>query len=159
MRNVRAEQERFEGLLNSHAGVIGKVVRAYAFAAEDKQDLSQEIRFQAWRAFGRYDSSRPFSTWLFRVALNVALDFSRRRRLRPPTVELPDELPATEPGAANALLDQVLAELSDADRALLILLLEEYSHEEMAATLGISTGAVTTRVSRLRARLRDRNGN
>jgi RNA polymerase sigma-70 factor, ECF subfamily len=158
MRNVRAQQERFEALLTSHAGVVGKVVRAYAFSAEDKQDLTQEIRFQAWRAFGRYDENRPFSTWLFRVALNVALDHSRRRRLRPLTVDISDEVTAP-PDTGAALVDSILAELSDADRALLILLLEEYSHEEIAATLGLTPGAVTTRVSRLRSRLREKHGN
>src|SRR5437762_119485 len=77
-------QERFQLLVDEHRKILYKVAGLYCRDAADRQDLAQEIVVQLWRSFDRYDERRRFSTWMYRIALNVAISFhrseSRRRR-------------------------------------------------------------------------------
>jgi RNA polymerase sigma-70 factor (ECF subfamily) len=149
--------ERFEALLDRHRGVVGKVVGAFAWNQEDQLDLHQEIVVRLWAAFERYDPSRPFATWMYQVALNTAISWSRdvhRRCVSPVGDALPDVADPRGLGAEAVSLWSLLASLDEFDRALMLLLLEQHSHAEIAEILGISVGNVGVKVSRLRSRLR-----
>jgi len=71
-------EDRFTALLAEHGPRLRKVTLTYGVSAEDREDLHQEILVQLWRSFPGYDSTRPFPTWMFRVALNVAISHVRR---------------------------------------------------------------------------------
>jgi RNA polymerase sigma-70 factor (ECF subfamily) len=72
-----SRQERFEALIHQHRGIVFKVASIYCRDVEEQRDLAQEIRAQAWRAFPRYDEGRSFATWMYRIALNVAISHRR----------------------------------------------------------------------------------
>src|SRR5690625_4248651 len=73
------DHERFEALLREHRKIVFKVAAIYARGPEDRRDLVQEISTQLWRSFHRYDERRgKFSTWMYRVALTVAISQARR---------------------------------------------------------------------------------
>ena len=154
-------QERFAALLEEHAGILHKTARAYAFGEPDRQDLSQEIAAQLWRSFSRYDARLPFSTWMYRVALNVAISFARRQTVRRRHYADPERVEeAPDPGGGAArdrelqLLDRFLAGLDEFDRALMLLYLDGHRHDAIAEVLGISESNVGTRLGRLKERLR-----
>ena len=71
------EQEAFSALIARHADIIRKVATTYCRNADDRADLAQEIVAQVWAAWPRYDASRTFTTWVYRVALNVAISHVR----------------------------------------------------------------------------------
>ena len=154
--------ERFRALLERHRGIVFKVANTYASTQEDRADLAQEIAAQLWRAFPRYDVARSFSTWLYRIALNVGISALRRRpapgRMEPLGVAHEEiaAAPGLTPELAEQLraLDAVVARLDSLNRALLLLYLEERSHGEIAEILGISETNVATRLSRLKQRIR-----
>ncbi|MBN8798818.1 MAG: sigma-70 family RNA polymerase sigma factor, partial [Stenotrophomonas nitritireducens] len=77
---------RFTELLQRHRGILVKVAGSYARQREDREDLAQEIAAQLWRAWPGYDPARPFSTWMYRIALNVAIS-QLRGRARTPTLQ------------------------------------------------------------------------
>ena len=154
--------ERFRALLERHRGIVFKVANTYAGTPEDRADLAQEIAVQLWRAFPRYDAARPFSTWMYRIALNVGISALRGRpapgRMEP--LGVAHEEIAAAPGPTPELveqlrtLDRVVARLDSLNRALLLLYLEERSHAEIAEILGISETNVATKLSRLKQRIR-----
>ena len=86
MENVQATmtrnalREQFGSLIERHRGIVLKVAHMYCRHPEDRRDLGQEIAVQAWRSFAAWDAARPFSTWLYRIALNVAISFARSTR-------------------------------------------------------------------------------
>src|SRR5579863_7995574 len=82
METRQAAQSRFERLLEEHWRIVLKVTGIYAWNPEDARDLSQEISCQLWRAFPTYDNRRLFSTWMYRIALNVAISFARQSSYR-----------------------------------------------------------------------------
>lgn len=158
-----SEQDRFLSLLEAHRRPLLKVCWAYGRTSHDRDDLLQEILARLWGAFRSYDPHRSFSTWMYRVALNVAIDHRRRqRRWGRQSVSLDDE-GAAVPGATgdDAVKRQQLQELrellerhDDADRALLLLYLEGRSYREIGDVLGIRESNVGTRLNRLKASLR-----
>ena len=157
-------RQAFGALLEQHRGIVFKVANTYARDAEDRADLAQEIAAQLWRAWPGYDPARTFSTWMYRIALNVAISFARGdgRRKRH-AVPLDDGLHDVADGNATdheaddqvRVLHRFIATLEPLNRALLLLYLEERSTREMAEVLGISESNVTTKVGRLKQRIRD----
>jgi RNA polymerase sigma-70 factor (ECF subfamily) len=157
-----AARTQFQTLLAQHWGIVLKVAYSYGRSAEDRDDLAQEIALQLWRSFPRYDASRKFSTWMYRVALNVAIsDWRRHGKQAPALVSIDgDEAiqliapPTPEPDERIAALNRLIAELDPLNRALLLLYLEERPYREIAEILGISETNVATKLNRLKQRIR-----
>ena len=157
-----AEQETFTSLLEQHAGIIRKVAFSYTNTFADREDLTQEITLQLWRAYPGYSPDRPFSTWMYRIALNVAISFLRRHA-RPGRQTVPleeNEIADENSGDVGAdervaLLQRVIAALPPLDRGLMLLYLEDQSYREIAAVLGLSETNVATKLHRLKQRVRE----
>ncbi len=160
-------QREFEHLLGQHTGVVFKVAAIYTRRHADREDLVQEICTQAWRSFKRFDPDKgKFSTWLYRVALNVGISWARKH---PWSVEdrhesfaerhsdVAVELDAgADVEAQIAELHRHIGQLDALNRALMLLYLEERSHAEIATVLGISETNVATKISRIKKSLRQR---
>ncbi|ULU24857.1 RNA polymerase sigma factor [Dyella terrae] len=154
--------QAFEVLLREHRGIVLKVASLYARSADDRNDLVQEICVQLWRSFASYDPGRArFSTWLYRIALNVAISSLRRmdgaERLEPLQSHHLDTIggePSPEPDERLVLLYRVIGELDALNRALILLYLEDRSYAEMAEILGISETNIATKLGRIKQTLR-----
>jgi RNA polymerase sigma-70 factor (ECF subfamily) len=157
-----ALSSEFQALLAAHRGIVLKVAASYARSPEDRADLAQDIAMQLWQAWPAYDASRTFSTWMYRVALNVAISWQRRETHRRHEA-LDDDAQAQLTGALDvdveareqlALVQRAMRSLSEVDRALLLLHLEGCSHRESAEVLGTTEGNVATRLNRIKSHLR-----
>lgn len=153
----------FQALLEQHRKIVFKVANTYAWQPDDRADLAQDIAAQLWRAFPGYDSTRSFSTWMYRIALNVAISWLRGHQHREQHVEPFDDSHAEMAGKDDAChetnervraLERFIAALEPLNRALVLLYLEERSYREIADILGISETNVATKISRLKQRIR-----
>lgn len=159
-----SRREQFQTLLECHRGIVLKVANTYCRHAEDRRDLAQEIAAQAWKAFAAWDAVRPFSTWLYRIALNVAISFVRSTRHPARQAVALDDL-ESEPGRDDdasresddgiRALYRVIEQFDPLNRALLLLYLDEKSQHEIAEILGISETNVATKIGRLKLRIRN----
>jgi RNA polymerase sigma-70 factor (ECF subfamily) len=156
-------QAEFHALLEAHRRLVFKVAGTYARHPDDRADLAQEIAAQLWRAFPGYDATRSFSTWMYRIALNVAISQVRSNAPRQQNaVALDEQLHdvaderAADPEAAQRLraLNRLIAALEPLNRALLLLYLEERSYREIGEVLGLSETNVATKIARLKQRIR-----
>lgn len=140
---------RFRQLLDDNQGRFERLARQYADPA-DWQDLLQEMHVQLWLSLDSFDGRAQLSTWAYRVALNTAISHRRKRRLPPPP-EVTDD-----PGDSGAMHDSMdvlrefLASLGAIDRALLLMDLEGMSREQIAEVIGLSSGAIAVRMTRLK---------
>jgi RNA polymerase sigma-70 factor (ECF subfamily) len=163
-------QRRFEPLLREHQRIIFKVAGAYAHSAHDRDDLAQEIAAQLWRSFGSFDESRAkFTTWMYRVALNVAISHARSAKHfgaehLEPLNDVHLETVAGENGAYSeaierderlAVLHTFISQLDALNRALVLLYLEDRSYAEIADVLGITETNVATKLNRIKQKLRE----
>ncbi|MDF4026307.1 sigma-70 family RNA polymerase sigma factor [Luteibacter sp. PPL201] len=159
------DRDAFSALLQRHAGIVFKIAGSYAHGPEDRADLAQDIAAQLWHAWPKYDPARSVTTWMYRIALNVAISHLRHRQLRQRHDALPlDEIlhdvadgnavdPENEQGVR--LLRDFIARQPPLDRALLLLYLEDRSQREIAEILGITESNVSTKIGRMKQRIRD----
>jgi RNA polymerase sigma-70 factor (ECF subfamily) len=138
----------FAEWLREHKGVFFKVVRAYAFTPQDREDLFQEIATQVWRSVESFRGDSAVATWIYRIALNVAISWTRSETKRRERKQTFDEIaPALQASPHNHnrqlewLYDQI-AQLNELDRSLTLLLLDGFSYRDMASLLGISDSNV-----------------
>lgn len=153
-------QSKFLERLQAHGRMLGQVARSYTRSAADRADLEAEMVAQLWRAFPRYDPARSFSTWLYRIALNVAISFGRRYREAVPLEEAGATLtvepwPDDERDDRLRRLNAFIAALDPMNRALVLLYLDDHGQREIAEVLGISETNVSTKLHRLKQRLRE----
>lgn len=157
-----AQRDAFLASVDRHRKIVFKVVHTYCWTAADRDDLAQDILAQLWRAYPAYDPTRPFSTWMYRVALNVAISWLRQHATRGVTVPFDPEAhdvatagldPVT--AARAAALTAAIHALEPLDRALVLLYLDDHGHRDIAAVLGLSETNVATKLHRLKRRLRD----
>jgi RNA polymerase sigma factor (sigma-70 family) len=157
------QSQLFQQLLEQHKGLLYKVARTYCRDEADRQDLLQEILIQLWQSFHKYNGQFKITTWLYRIALNVAISFYRKnagRKLSNTPLDdqmvLIQEVDKTDKEAQLLLLEQFIAELRDLDKALMLLYLEERSHVEIAEILGISVSNVATKIGRIKIQLKQK---
>ena len=157
-----SEQSRiFDDWLSQHKSLLFKVVHAYAFTPHDRDDLFQEIATQVWNSISRFRGESAVTTWLYRVALNSALGWSRKeRRHRDKLQALEQDEPALRetPRAQDRRLGwlyEQIAQLDHVDRSLTLLLLDGYSYREMAETVGISESHVGVKINRIKTYLKN----
>ncbi|MBD2768295.1 sigma-70 family RNA polymerase sigma factor [Hymenobacter sp. BT664] len=152
----------FEDALRQYEGLLRRVARLYCADADDQQDLYQETLVQLWRAWSSYEGRAQRSTWVYRVALNVAVVQQRQRNRRPLTRSLDQAAvrqlaaPAAPGPDADELaqLYQAIGHLSDVDKALVLLRLEDRPDQEVAEILGITPNNVRVKMHRALDKLR-----
>lgn len=157
------QEDIFISVVDMHKGILYKVANAYCKSVEDRKDLMQEMIFQLWRSFENYDATYQYSTWIYRIALNVAISFYRKNK--PLASILPMEehilnIREPEPGFYNndqlRLLNTFIAELKDLDKAIMLLYLEEKTYKEIAEVMGISETNVGTKIGRIKQLLKQK---
>lgn len=163
---MKSDNERaFRELLKQHVGILNKVAGTYCKNESDRRDLIQEMLIQIWKSMPKYNAQFAVSTWLYRIALNTAISFYRKNQaLRRNQVAMNDPVANTiqettsdpEHERQLQLLEQFIHELNDLDKALMLLYLEGKSHAEIAEILGISTSNVSTKIGRIKEKLKIR---
>jgi len=141
--------------LNQNAGIARKVGRIYFPDADDREDALQEMMYQLWKSYPRFDRRSKFSTWMYSVCLNTALTY--RRRLKNKKTEplssthhaIADQSPENHEESIAMLFDAV-SELSSLNKAIVLLYLEDMSYEEIAAVTGLSRSNVSVRLVRIK---------
>ncbi|AEI50650.1 RNA polymerase sigma factor [Runella slithyformis] len=155
------QEAEFLEILRANQGVLVKVCTMYCADAETRRDLYQEIILQLWRSFPTYRKEAKISTWLYQVALNTAITDFRRSRKQGVRLELSEQL-GQIPDTSSAVewqenvqwLYRAVDTLSDAEKAIVMLYLEEKSYDEIAEIVGITTGNVRVRMHRIQEKLR-----
>jgi RNA polymerase sigma-70 factor (ECF subfamily) len=158
---VDSERDRIFGdWLASHKGILFKVVRAYAFEHADRQDLFQEVALQVWRSVDAFRGQSSVPTWMYRVALNTAIAWTRKedrhRRGKQPLEVVEGLLTASSSDGRDPRLEWLyrqIAQLKDVDRSVALLLLDGFSYKEIAAIVGITESNAGVKINRIKSAL------
>ncbi len=154
--------ETFLKIIEAHKGILFKIANIYCKDAEARKDLIQEIVLQLWRSFSQYDDQYKLSTWIYRIALNVSITFYKKEKRRSAisnplevsVIRFTEDEDTTAPNPDLELLQRCISELKEFDKALIILHLEGHDHLEISQILGITTTNVSTKISRIKKRLK-----
>jgi len=154
-------EQDFLQLVNQNQGIIRKVCQLYGRNDADKEDLYQEVVIQLWRSFGSFRGEAKFSTWMYRIALNTAIS-NLRKQSRKVTLSFPEFIPKEEADTEEEKIKEeklkemyaAISRLTEVEKAIVMLYLDDKSYEEMEEILGISNGTLRVKMNRIKDKLR-----
>ena len=162
---IDKQEKIFNQWFGEYKKLIFKVVRAYAYLPQDKDDLFQEIILQIWSSIPSFQGNAKETTWIYRVALNTALVWKRtekrkRKQFRTEFLDIQemsqDRGDCSGPSQHQHVLDQVydsIRQLPKSESSIVLLYLDGLSYDEMADVLGISKTNVGVRLNRAKKKL------
>lgn len=155
------KEKEFLNQVREAQGILHKVARMYCESAIDREDLLQEMLIQLWKAYPSFRGDARFSTWMYRVALNVALQYvAQRKKSKSRAVakqqfsELMAEPPIAEKEEQAQRLKAAIAALNKIERAIVLLYLDHKSSEEIGEIMGITPNYVRVKMNRIRHKLK-----
>lgn len=137
--------------------IVHKICNIYSSSYDERQDLKQEIIYQLWRSFTSFKGRSKFQTWMYRVALNTAIYFNKKKN--PLTTDL-SNVEVEEDEGWIELEEQLnklylaIRTLNQIDRAVIFLYLEKHNYEQIGEITGISSKNVSVRIVRIKEKLR-----
>lgn len=153
--------QSFEILLKEHELLVYKICRLYGNTDDDRQDLFQDIVIQLWRAYPKFRGEAKFSTWLYRIGLNVAITQFRKHKnkiyaadIESLNISIADDPYSTVKDEQSQELYAAIEKLNDIEKAIIMLYLEDKSYEEMEEIMGISNGNLRVKMNRIKEKLR-----
>ncbi len=155
---MKAEEKntRFLELIEENKGILLKICLFYTRTEPDRQDLFQEIVLQAWKTYPAFRHESKFSTWLYRVSLNTAL--AARRKEKNQIVQSYENIPVhglqEDEYEPLEKMYSAIESLNEIEKSIVLLYLDAYSYEEMEEILGISSGALRVKMSRIKQKLK-----
>ena len=144
-----------------YAGIIIKICRAYSNSQEDFEDYYQEVCLQIWRSKDNFTGNSEWSTWIYRLSLNVCMTLRKRENNRNLQILKSNELPEIANQELFSFQDKYLEELytaikhlSELNRAIIVLHLEEKSYKEIAFIIGTNSNNIGVRIQRIKKKLK-----
>jgi len=154
MENRKLEVE-FLDMLREYNRIIYKAASFYADENSAIDDLYQDVVLNLWKSFPDFRKESQLSTWIYRIALNTCVSFYRKNSRRPACVEItPDVKAYVEENEAVAELYACINRLGKLERALILLYLEDRPYKEIAEIMGITVTNVSTKINRIKEKLR-----
>ncbi|MBT33335.1 MAG: RNA polymerase subunit sigma-70 [Thalassobius sp.] len=160
MNSLKLEK-KFTELVTCHQGIIHKVCGMYCKHEEARKDLFQEIVVQLWRSFPSFRGDSQVTTWMYRVALNTAISSFRKEVRKPDEESISNkvyQIPVSnklkqEQEEQISFMYKAIEQLSQVEKAVIMLYLEEYSYDEIAKITGMTRTNVGVKINRIKAKL------
>ena len=144
-----------------YSGIIIKICRAYTNSQEDFEDYYQEVCLQIWKSKHNFKEKAEWSTWIYRITLNVCLTLIKKKRVVTESLQtqhtaIKDKgLHAPQEDEDLQRLYRAIRTLSDIDKAIILLYLEEKSYKEIAQIMGTNTSNIGVKINRIKKRLKN----
>ena len=154
-------EKDFIETLEANNGIIHKICRLYCEDRDDRNDLYQEIVTQLWKTRHTFRGESKISTWIYRVALNLAISDLRKKKRNQGKYYVAGELtdiPDDDQGNIHddiKLLYKAIESLSKVERAIILLYLDKKPYEEIAGIMGIKSNHARVKMHRIKEKLKN----
>jgi RNA polymerase sigma factor (sigma-70 family) len=154
-------EHKFIVEFEQNQNIIHKVCRIYTSNQDAHNDLFQEIAIQLWKAYPKFRGESKLSTWMYRIGLNTAITLYRKSKRSIVTQDFDSVLYKIESTSYDdteeeqlKLMYAAIHQLTDIDKALIFLYLEDVNYKEIAETMGITEVNARVRMNRIKTRLK-----
>lgn len=154
---MNRKEEQFNRLVNDHKRTIYSVCYMFSNQSYEVEELFQETLIRLWTGFESFAGRSEERTWVYRVALNTAINLrkSRKRRLDTIPLTLDINTPSSDDSSSKQTqqLHDIIAQLDPMDKALVLLWLDDMSYADIGAIMGITPTNVGSRLMRVKEKL------
>lgn len=159
MQVSESVEQEFLSVIREYERVIYKVCYLYTTPNATLNDLYQDVVLNLWKAYPKFRRECKISTWIYRIALNTCISFSRKEKNVPEFVTLSREADwmTEDNDPLKEMLKQLyrmINQLGQLDKSIILLYLEEKSYEEMAEITGLTVTNIATKLSRIKDKLK-----
>ena len=159
MNTQQEAEQHFLELLERNKNTIYKVCLMYSHEGEDLNDHYQEVVLNLWKAFPNCHHDSKESTWVYQIALNTCISQLRHRSSFPQmqaiTIDVAQLVDESEEHRSQVMeLYRLINRLTDLEKAIIMLWLDDKSYDEIAAVTGLTKSNVGVRIARIKEKLR-----
>lgn len=155
--------DQFLSVFEDNTGIIIKIARAFTKTSHDREDLINDIALELWKSFERFKGDSKISTWIYRVAINISMNYKRKKKKDSffsflDDFKKVDSLPwliEQDNSSESEILYNCIDELNEINKAIILLYLDGNSHDEISEIMGISKTNVGTRIGRIKEQIRN----
>lgn len=157
MTTNQNQETFFKDIYQTYSPKVHRLCLGYTGNAMEADDLLQEVFIKAWQNLDKFRGDSQISTWIYRIAVNTCLHHLRSQKNKK-NVDIDKTIIKKEEGTDDKeqqiqLLYKCISELSEADRLIITLLLEEVSYSEIAEVTAISEGNLRVKIHRIKQQL------
>jgi RNA polymerase sigma-70 factor (ECF subfamily) len=156
------KRQEFIGLISRHQHLIRKVAAIYYKKPEDQEDAFQEILLSLWKAYPTFEGRSKLSTWIYRVALNTVLAGFRKASNKvyhnQSDIDISEELlggSEKDMSEEISVLYKSIEKLSDVEKAIIMLYMEEKTYDDIADIMGMTKTNVGVKINRIKKKLKE----
>ena len=156
------KQKEFLHQLSENQRIIHKICKIYTDNIHDHEDLFQEIVIQTWKSYSNYRGDAKFSTWIYKIGLNTALALFKKKNHKKEELhenlthfKIYDDNSHEEKNAQIQAMYDAIHLLSDVEKALIMMFLEDKPYKEISEILGITEGNARVKMNRAKEKLRN----
>lgn len=149
-------ESQFNEIIRTYSDMITRICFGYSSSTEELEDLRQDTLINIWQGLDRFKGESSIKTWIYRITLNTCVSTIRKRK--------PDSLPLTdiyqiidedeEKRTLIRELHETISKLPPVDKAIIMLWLDEFSYEEIAAMTGMPRNTIATRIKRAKEKMK-----
>jgi|SaaInl5LU_22_DNA_1037371.scaffolds.fasta_scaffold29256_3 RNA polymerase sigma-70 factor, ECF subfamily len=155
----------YKTYISPYGGIIIKICKAYSNSQEDYEDYYQEVCLQIWKSRENFKNKSKWSTWVYRISLNVCLSLIRKQKKHNNTYgveqnynQLSNQSDSNE-GSKDysndiSRLYEEIKKLSEIDRAIILLYLEKKTYREISQIIGINSNSIGVKITRIKKQLK-----
>jgi RNA polymerase sigma-70 factor (ECF subfamily) len=175
-RSQAGDTEAFDELVTRYRARVFSMIYNMVHNEQDAWDLAQDSFLKAWRSIGRFRSQSSFYTWIYRIVMNVTIDWLRKKHVKAGEAEFDDAIHLTqiepasktvpktealphqvmEQGEIRVRIEKAIGQLSPEQRAVILMKeIDEMQYHEIAEALGCSIGTVMSRLFYARKKLQN----
>ena len=154
-------KNNFINLIVNNQGILHKISYLYCNEIDDRNDLIQDILMQLWTAYPKFRGDSKISTWIYRIALNTAINRLRKATKKNQEqcidnlqFDLQEEETYNEKEEKNSLVQTALSKLNKPEKALIILYMNDYQYDEIVEIIGITQTNVGVKINRIKKKLK-----
>ena len=151
----------YKNYIFPYRAIIIKICRAYSNSQEDYEDYYQEVCLQIWKSRENFKNKSEWSTWVYRISLNVCLSLLRKQKKHNNTYSYEQssnqsDLNEESKDYSNDIsrLYEEIKKLSEIDRAIILLYLEKKTYKEISQIIGINTNSIGVKITRIKKQLK-----
>lgn len=155
---MNQSEKEFEEAITQNNGIISKVCYYFSSNTDEFEDLRQEVLYNIWKGWDKFQNKSKISTWIYRICFNTCISYQRKSVSIKSSIPIEDIIDMGEDPSLSKIekyneMHNLISQLNYEDRAIILLWLDEKTYEEISELTGITRNTIAVKLKRIKEKL------